>query len=613
MEIATQYMLKPIPPIREKVPNLPLSGEQVLLTALEKEPGKRFPSMQEFAHALEKAARIEPPRYVVPQPVQPPTPTSMKTSTVGDLSSKMTPFPSEVPVPTSPLSVSPMPTFAKSLSQSPPFTFIPDSIISPLPALRKQQSGRIRLSYPILAFIALLLITLIGGGVFYFFRSNESQVAANLALDIAQQQLTNVPSDPASALKTLAATQNKLAEVQKNYQLDGTQQQRVANLQHELVTHVKTAIIKYNQGAKIFVLPCSNSSTHPINNGSTLTYPQSIAFAADPKGNPLLYTLAQNNGLYEINSQSGLVSPPFSSGKSTPHFANIAGNGTLLFLVEKGNLQATYALDVYKPGPQGVLGTPNTTQIDSSVLKGDYAPVFTTAWDNHVYVVLSSPSNPNNARVVEYVLGKGHLTLSKQLNFSISAPIVGTTAFPDQLFLLFASGEVQSLSLSSGSQPPLPTRVLMESPITPPLATTNARDYHANVSVPVVIPIVQNGNVPLLVSRASPTSPAILTAGPVDGNPHLYIGDPANHRVLDLDSKPIVGGPATSTPAPTGTNGATKSIQLQLVRQYVSSTDLSQVKSLAANAQGLTILSQNAPLMMSQVSMSTAPPIGCVE
>jgi serine/threonine protein phosphatase PrpC len=496
-----------------------------------------------------------------------------------------------------------------------PLISSPDSITSPQPALRKKPR-RSRLFYPTLTLIALLLITLIGGGVFYFLRSNESQAAANQALDIAQQQIANVASEPAPALKTLAAAQNTLADVQKNYQLNGTQQQRVANLQQDLVTHVKAAIIAYNQQATIFVLPCSNTSTHPLNNGSTLTYPQSIAFAADPQGAPLLYTLAQNNSLYEINSQYGLVSPSLTSGKSSPHFVSIAGNGSLLYLVEKqvnGNLQANYILDVYKPGPQGALGTPNTTQIDATVLKGGYAPVFTTAWDKQVYVVLSSPSNPNNARVVEYVLSKGHLTSSKQLNFSISAPIVGTAAFPDQLFLLFASGEVQSLSLSSGSQPPLPTRVLVESPIALPLATTNARDYHANVSVPIVTPIVQNGNVPLLVPSASPTGTAILTAGPVDGNPHLYIGDPANHRVLDLDSKPIVGGPATATPTPTGTNVATSSVKLQLVRQYASSTDLRQVKSLAANIQGLTILSQNAPSMMSQVSISTAPPIGCVE
>src|SRR5260370_35771535 len=121
-----------------------------------------------------------------------------------------------------------------------------------------------------------------------------------------------------------------------------------------------------------------------------------------------------------------------------------------------------------KPGTQGALGTPNTTQIDATVLKGGYAPVFTTAWDKQVYVVLSSPSNPNNARVVEYVLSKGHLTSSKQLNFSISAPIVGTAAFPDQLFLLFARVEVQSLSLSSGSQPPLQKQVLVDSPTTLP-------------------------------------------------------------------------------------------------------------------------------------------------
>jgi serine/threonine protein phosphatase PrpC len=496
-----------------------------------------------------------------------------------------------------------------------------DSITSPQPALRKQQSGRGRLFYPALALIALLLIALIGGGVFYFLRSNESQAAANQALAIAQQQITNVPSDsdPASALKALAVAQNKLTDVQKNYQLSRTQQLQVVNLQQELVTHIKAAIIAYNQQAEIFVLPCSNTSTHPINNGSTLTSPQSIAFASDPKGVPLLYTLAQNKGLYQINNQYGLVSSPITSRKSAPHFVSIAGNGSLLFLMEKqGNLQANYILGVYKPGLQGVLSTPITTQIDPKVLKGDYAPVFTTAWGNNVYVVLSSPSSPNNARVMNYVWSKGHLTSSKQLNFSISAPIVGTAAFPDQLFLLFASGEVQSLSLSSAKQPPLPTRVLLESPLSPPLATTSARDYHANVSVPLVTPVVQNENDPLLVPSAPPSGIAILTAGLVDGNPHLYVGDPANHRVLDLDSNPIVGGPATATPKPTGTNVATNSIKLQLVRQYVSSTDLSQVKSLAANAQGLNILSQNVPLqndplITSLVSMSTAPPTGCVE
>jgi serine/threonine protein kinase len=40
MEIATQHMLKPIPPLREKVPYLPLSVEQAVLTSMEKEPKK---------------------------------------------------------------------------------------------------------------------------------------------------------------------------------------------------------------------------------------------------------------------------------------------------------------------------------------------------------------------------------------------------------------------------------------------------------------------------------------------------------------------------------------------------------------------------------------------
>src|SRR5207245_2602417 len=117
----------------------------------------------------------------------------------------------------------------------------------------------------------LLVITLIGGGAFYFLRSNESQ-AANQALDAAQQQITNVNSEspapalkalastqktlaeesrcrgfriyirnlnvnsesPAPALKALASTQKTLAEVQKSYQLNDAQMQRLTQLRKDL-------------------------------------------------------------------------------------------------------------------------------------------------------------------------------------------------------------------------------------------------------------------------------------------------------------------------------------------------------------------------------------------
>src|SRR5437588_11772774 len=115
MEIATQHMLKPIPSLHEKALNVSPSVEQAVLTALKKEPKKRFPSVQAFAHELEQATRIKPPRYVAPQPVQSATPTPKKTFSVEELSSKVVPFSSEIPAPTSPLPVRHLPTFATPL------------------------------------------------------------------------------------------------------------------------------------------------------------------------------------------------------------------------------------------------------------------------------------------------------------------------------------------------------------------------------------------------------------------------------------------------------------------------------------------------------------------
>ncbi|GCE18865.1 serine/threonine-protein kinase [Dictyobacter kobayashii] len=54
-EIASQQVLTPPPPIRDKAPQTPLEIEKVVLRALEKDPQKRFPNVREFSLALEDA------------------------------------------------------------------------------------------------------------------------------------------------------------------------------------------------------------------------------------------------------------------------------------------------------------------------------------------------------------------------------------------------------------------------------------------------------------------------------------------------------------------------------------------------------------------------------
>jgi WD40 repeat protein len=58
LEIATQHMINPPPPIREKNPAVPPEVEEVLLTTLAKEPQQRFATVKAFANALQQASNI---------------------------------------------------------------------------------------------------------------------------------------------------------------------------------------------------------------------------------------------------------------------------------------------------------------------------------------------------------------------------------------------------------------------------------------------------------------------------------------------------------------------------------------------------------------------------
>jgi serine/threonine protein kinase len=56
-ELYSQHILVPPPSLREQVPELPVAVEEVVLTALAKDPEQRFAHVQAFATALEQASR----------------------------------------------------------------------------------------------------------------------------------------------------------------------------------------------------------------------------------------------------------------------------------------------------------------------------------------------------------------------------------------------------------------------------------------------------------------------------------------------------------------------------------------------------------------------------
>ena len=81
-EIASQQVFTPPPPLREKVPTIANEIVEVVMTALAKDPQLRFPSVRDFALALEEACLISK-QYAFNLPVaQQPAPKQSKTSGV---------------------------------------------------------------------------------------------------------------------------------------------------------------------------------------------------------------------------------------------------------------------------------------------------------------------------------------------------------------------------------------------------------------------------------------------------------------------------------------------------------------------------------------------------
>ncbi len=73
-EIIAQQCEKSPPPLRDSLPDLPPAVEEVVMKALAKEPQDRFPSVQAFALALEKASltpAISKPIRLVDKPTAP--------------------------------------------------------------------------------------------------------------------------------------------------------------------------------------------------------------------------------------------------------------------------------------------------------------------------------------------------------------------------------------------------------------------------------------------------------------------------------------------------------------------------------------------------------------
>src|SRR5579883_1767031 len=495
-----------------------------------------------------------------------------------------------------------------------PLSPLADSVTAPQPTLRAS-ARRTRLLYPTLAVCLLLVVALVATGAYYFLRPHSD--ASTQSIQKAQGLIAQAKQEKnaATALQDLSQAQNILRGLQAGA-LSSDQQATVNTLlQKDLTGAVKNAITQYDLQSSISVFPCSGlPSASPVNTGSTNTTPQTLIAVQNGK-NTQFYTLAADNNLYQVNSQSGqfgLVNR--LSLQSGMRVLGVAGDNTRLFLLTDLPSANThgYRIGLLLPGQSSPKLQPlaSVTSQNQQLL-----PTLMTAWGNDVYVMLTSPptvsNNAANSVILDYTVGSNNTLSTSPTRVSIgtSTTVTSITAFPGHLlFLLLQDGTIQSLQLDAPN--PAATSVLIQHPLAAPLSVT-ASAYRASMAVPTatVSTSTGSGNVPLNVVGASQ-----LTAGMVGNGsqPHLYVVDPGNHRMLDLQ----MSVPSSATPTPTtssnGNGGSpakqSGSVTMHLQQQYVSASLFNQLGSVVTDPKGLPIYA----LTKSQVANSASPVLSLV-
>ena len=209
-EIASQHLLIPPPLLRGKVPTLSPTIEQVVLTALEKDPHKRFASVQAFATALEQACQTAPSHPIalpseLPSPSQPLPPTDTVAAFPSRQLSGSPNAATSSPPPTKALSVT---SLAKPFSASnlPNYENTPPvSKTRRNSAIANRRQG-LHISRTVLL-IGLALLVLIGSLGLFIIRSTNQMTTGNAyATTTAQTHTTRVANAVATLVQANAAT-----------------------------------------------------------------------------------------------------------------------------------------------------------------------------------------------------------------------------------------------------------------------------------------------------------------------------------------------------------------------------------------------------------------------
>ena len=651
MEIATQHVLAPAPLLRDKVPGLASEVEQVILTALAKDPKDRFTHIQAFATALEQAYKEQIQRQQQQArpivPVVSPLPLSVEKPLPSPVLKKSLPA-SESPIIAS--KPSPLPPITQANSVSPSI-YIPVPSVSPqsvtpaipgpppLPVTTTNEPARSalgnnvklrrsRLFYPTRILFVLLIVALVGGGSYFSIRSHNDAVNVDTSLRTASglidQARAAVAQDPATALSRLASARTNLLAVQ-NTSLSETQHAQFETLQGSFTSTVQRAITAYNQHAKIVTLPCASTTSTAITSGSMPVQAKALTTIQDTAGkNSLFYVLGDDKNLYQLTAEHTLGKKVSLGNADTAHVEAVASAGSRVLALVSFPGQAstlTYKLALLLPQPDGSLQVANTLPLG---MPAGYLPKFLTAWKSNVSLVLLPQAASTSPQIVSYTLagtGKGQHFTTPPTNttISISKSIVSLALLnagqKSALIFLLSDGSIQSLQLANGkSVSPSPVNVLTNSSIPAPLSVS-ATNFALSQQTPVPTPFPQKTGPSLSVPGAT------LLAGSNDGS-HLYVVAAAVNgigaRLLDLK---LAQGPANSTPAPAsstpevvggGVAAQDTSLYMDLAQQYAPDHSLLDVKSMVADPKGngFYLLTQNG--QKSATSLLVAQNTPCI-
>jgi len=484
------------------------------------------------------------------------------------------------------------------------------SVSAPQPAVISPRRKRNRLLYPTLALLVVVVVALFTGGAYYFW---HLQTDASQKFDQATSLINqaNPDKDAVSALQKLVAAQGNLLSAQSPF-LVGPQSDRFVTLQNSLESKGKQAITNYNEHSSIFSLCNTIANTSALN--LTGTGGQSPLIASVQQGQTVSsYLLAGDSSLYLLNGQKSQKTKTSLPNGTMPFL--LASNGQRLFVITKqagqGNNTVSYALHVYKPGANGTLTDDSNSprSIDAKWINNGEQPKLITVWDSDVYIFLTA-SNASTMDILDY--NTDHLTDDPQhAQISVSPPLVSAAAFPNhQLFLLTQDGHVKSLSFSggSGSNKSSAVDITLPGAIATPVGV-DAQDFRWNT--PLVVPTAQSSR-EVQQPFANITGATLLASGSINQTMYLFVVDNSNHRILQLKYMPSNStstSTANSTTPPTQPlGGAAVASPLQYAEQYVSTSQLSSVKSIVVDSssnQGmLSLLTQASGNSLRQVSIN---------